>query len=207
MGGVFGIAGQYASDVTKNLADGKGWSSLVQVSSWKDYVASGVGGAVGGGLGAWSSEYGTPILGGAIAGAAGGATRSLILHGLKDNRLPTPKEYLTDVTLGAISGGVADWLSGMASGVSGGKWFDLGNNLKPLTRVIGKNAQRYLWGSAAVGFFTDYITGLWGSVFGQDSSDQIPPESNCSAYTSNNAGSGVLPYQPIPNIVPTPTPR
>ncbi len=165
VGGIFGVGGQYVSDVVNNLAEGRGWSSFTQnLSGWEEYVASGIGGAVGGALGAWSSEYGTPIVGGAIAGAAGGATRSLLLHGLRDHRLPTPGEYLSDVTFGAAGGALGDWLGGLVKGVPGGKWFNLSNNLKPLTRVIGKNAINNLWAPGAIGFFSDYFTGV-GDTF------------------------------------------
>ena len=104
IGFAFGIAGQYVSDVIKNVKEGEtGWSVFAPTSSKKDYLASGVGGAIA-----------AFPLGGLLGTVAFGAVGNVTSDWIKGNL-----HSADDIKKSALRGGISNALGyGAAKGIA-----------------------------------------------------------------------------------------
>ena len=105
IGFAVGIAGQYVSDVIGNIKEGKTGTDIFKpTSSAKDYLASGVGGAI-------AATPGLNLIGTMAVGALG----NVVADGLKGN-INSVSDFGESVVSGAVANGIGYGISkGLAS--------------------------------------------------------------------------------------------
>ncbi len=161
VGAIGSMASTFVGDLITSACNGD-----FELSSWKTYLAAGIGGAAGG----VASLYGTPVVGGAV----GGAVTKLVEEGLDwatdpDGYQKSAGEVVFDVASEAASGALFSWATEWGS-----KAFGKFVNSKAMKGFISKLEK----GGKVKQWMADWLTGkahgkpstLWDQVMSHSSS-------------------------------------